>query len=140
MTTEADVRRILKNNHHIRIAGGGTLELKKKAKTKRPPPDYSLFFKSLDALGIEIPVKEYRFHKTRKWRIDLFFLEAGLALEVEGGAWTNGRHNRPQGFLNDMDKYNEITIYGFHLLRATPDEMQNGVAVGLIERYFKERK
>ena len=100
---------------------------------------YPLFLKTLETLGIEKPATEYHFHKTRRWRFDFCFVKSKLALEVEGGVWTNGRHVRGSGFIKDMEKYNEATILGYHLLRVTPDEMLNGMAVFLIERYFKER-
>ena len=48
-------------------------------------------------LKIEV-VKEYLFHPTRKWRFDYAIPDHKIALEVEGGVWTGGRHTRPQGF------------------------------------------
>lgn len=106
---------------------------------KREPPDYTLFYKTIAALGIEEPELEYKFHAKRRWRFDLCFVEARLALEVEGGIWIDGRHNRGSGFIKDMEKYNQAAIYGYHLLRATPEQMQNGIAAGLVEEFFKER-
>ena len=41
---------------------------------------------------------EYRFHPTRKWRLD-WFHESGVGVEIEGGIWTKGRHTRGKGFL-----------------------------------------
>ena len=37
---------------------------------------------------------EHRFHDTRKWRIDYAIIPEKIAIEVEGGAYTNGRHTR----------------------------------------------
>lgn len=68
-------------------------------------------------------IAEYRFHETRKWRIDYVCLKHRIAIEVEGGAWTNGRHTRGKGYIADLEKYNEITIHGFKLLRFTPDQL-----------------
>ena len=59
-------------------------------------------------VGVEC-VKEYRFHKTRKWRFDYALPSFKIALEVEGGVWSQGRHTRPKGFLGDIDKYNMAT-------------------------------
>jgi hypothetical protein len=100
--------------------------------------------------GIPDPlIDTYRFHSTRKWRIDLYFPEcikttednwdyscASLAVEIEGGAWINGRHTRGKGYLDDMEKYNEMTLAGIRLLRVTPAMVQDGTALGLIERAF----
>ncbi len=64
-------------------------------------------------------VAEYRFHPKRRWRIDYFFT-VGLAVEIEGGVFTYGRHNRASGFIKDLEKYNAITQEGIALLRYQP--------------------
>ncbi len=71
------------------------------------------------------PVAEHRFHPERKWRFDFCFPESKLALEVEGGIWTagGGRHNRPAGFLKDIEKYNTAAMLGWRILRTTPSEL-----------------
>lgn len=71
----------------------------------------------------QVCIKEYRFHPKRKWRFDYAFPVAKVALEVEGGVWTRGRHTRPEGFLNDIEKYNTATLLGWKVLRTTPDEL-----------------
>lgn len=67
-----------------------------------------------------IVTKEYVFHPSRKWRFDYAIIENKIALEVEGGTWIQGRHTRPLGFINDMEKYNAATILGWRVLRVTP--------------------
>jgi len=67
---------------------------------------------------------EYRFHPTRRWRFDYAHPELMIAIEVEGGAFTKGRHTRGKGFIADMDKYNTATIMGWRLLRYTPQQME----------------
>lgn len=66
---------------------------------------------------------EYTFHPTRKWRADLAFVDAKVLLEVEGGAFTQGRHTRGKGFIEDMEKYNYATASGFKIIRVTPDDL-----------------
>jgi very-short-patch-repair endonuclease len=73
-----------------------------------------------EAFGLPAPIPEYKFHKKRKWRIDYAWPDIKLAVEIEGGAYTNGRHTRPVGFVKDMNKYNQLTMYGYYLLRFTP--------------------
>ena len=116
-------------------------KLAKKPK-RRPAPkvEYHLFFRALAALGIEKPAQEYRFHKTRRWRFDFCFIDAKLALEVEGGVWSAGRHTRGSGFVGDMEKYNQAAILGYRLLRVTPEQMFDGVAVGVVEEFFNTMK
>jgi hypothetical protein len=72
------------------------------------------------AQEIPIPTLEHRFHPVRKWRIDLSWLDKKLAVEIEGGVWGNGRHNRGKGFIGDMEKYNAMVEMGWKLLRYTP--------------------
>ena len=61
-------------------------------------------------------VSEYRFHPTRKWRID-WWHESGVAIEIEGSVWTKGRHTRGSGFMSDMEKYNALAERGVLLFR-----------------------
>lgn len=68
-------------------------------------------------------VKEYRFYKPRKWRFDYALPAYKIAVEVEGGVWTGGRHVNPRGFLNDMTKYNTATLLGWRVFRTTPDKL-----------------
>ena len=66
-------------------------------------------------------VVEFAFHPTRKWRFDYAIPAAMVAIEVEGGAYTNGRHTRGKGFENDLEKYNTAESMGWHVLRFTPE-------------------
>lgn len=83
-------------------------------------------------LGVEC-VKEYQFHPTRKWRFDYAIPEHKIALEVEGGVFTNGRHVRPQGFLGDVDKYNCAALMGWRLFRVTPDTLYRTRTINLLK-------
>ena len=64
-------------------------------------------------------IEEYKFHPKRRWRIDFYLPEYGLAIELEGGIFTQGRHTRGSGFIGDIEKYNEITAAGLSLIRVT---------------------
>lgn len=83
------------------------------------------------------PQAEYRFARDagRDWRIDFYFEANGrkVALEVEGGVWTGGRHTRPQGFSGDMEKYNALACRGILLLRVTPDQLMFTATFDLIK-------
>jgi very-short-patch-repair endonuclease len=84
-----------------------------------------MLLRVLNALGYDTVgwVKEYKFHDTRRWRVDFAHPGKKLAIEVEGGVWTQGRHTRGSGFVKDMEKYNELAIYGFALLRIQPNDI-----------------
>jgi very-short-patch-repair endonuclease len=72
------------------------------------------------AVGLPSPVSEYRFYPTRRWRFDYAYPEKKIAVEIEGGAFTMGRHTRGAGFIGDMEKYNAATMLGWRILRYTP--------------------
>ena len=83
-------------------------------------------------LGVEC-VKEYKFHPERRWRFDYAIPEHKIALEVEGGVWTQGRHTRPQGFLGDIEKYNTATLMGWRVFRTTPTDLYRTATINLLK-------
>lgn len=78
-------------------------------------------------------LKEHRFYQPRLWRFDYAIPAYKIALEVEGGVWTRGRHVRPQGFLNDITKYNTATLLGWRVFRTTPDKLLSGDTLFLLK-------
>jgi hypothetical protein len=71
--------------------------------------------------GLPIPTAEFRFHSVRRWRFDYCFPLQKLAIEIEGGAYTRGRHTRGKGFIGDMAKYNAALLMGYRVLRYPPN-------------------
>jgi len=65
-----------------------------------------------------------------------------VAVEVEGGTWKRGRHNRPGGFAGDCDKYNAATVFGWRVLRCTGDMLRERPAefMGQIAALLNERQ
>jgi len=66
---------------------------------------------------------EHKFHAVRKWRFDYAIIEHKIAIEVEGGVWSNGRHTRGAGFVKDIEKYNTATSMGWRIIRVVPSEL-----------------
>lgn len=99
---------------------------------------YKIFELALKAIGIPVPEREYRFSNLRRWRLDFAWPEHKLAVEIEGGIWIGGRHIRSASFLKDVEKYNTLALHGFWLLRFTPQQIQSGEAVTVIEKWFSE--
>lgn len=64
-----------------------------------------------------LPVIEHRFAPPRRWRFDIAFPDALVAVELEGGEFIAGRHTRPLGFLRDCEKYNLAAERGWCVLR-----------------------
>jgi very-short-patch-repair endonuclease len=75
------------------------------------------------------PEREYRFDGTRQWRFDFAWPTVKIAVECEGGIWTQGRHTRALGFEADCDKYNAATVQGWKVLRFTRSMIESGAAV-----------
>ena len=84
-----------------------------------------------EMLGLPAPQPEHRFC-ARRWRFDLAWRDAMLAVEVEGGLWIRGRHNRPMGYMRDMEKYNTAANMGWRVMRFTPRQVKNWDAIHVI--------
>jgi very-short-patch-repair endonuclease len=67
--------------------------------------------------------REYRFHHERRWRSDFAHLGARVLIEIEGGIWVNGRHNRAAGFNADLEKYLAAGLAGWRVFRFGPDQI-----------------
>jgi hypothetical protein len=108
---------------------------------KKPKIDYSKYLavQLQDYPEIPIPHFEYRFHDTRKWRFDLAFPDQRLAVEIEGGIWQYGRHNRASTFIKDMEKYNNACMLGWHLLRFSTEMVKKGEAVECIKQFMESK-
>jgi very-short-patch-repair endonuclease len=50
-------------------------------------------------------------------------MEARVLIEIEGGIWVNGRHNRAAGFNADLEKYLEAGLLGWRVFRFGPDQI-----------------
>ena len=87
----------------------------------------------MKAIGLPEPMREYRFHPSRKWRFDFAFPAEKVAIEAEGGVWTHGRHTRGAGFQKDLEKYNSAVILGWKVLRFSGDQIKSGEALQIIE-------
>lgn len=85
----------------------------------------SMFLMQTRLLGLPIPEREYKFHPKRRWRFDFAWPALMLAVEIEGGVWSGGRHTSGVGFTLDCEKYNEATIAGWRILRVTGAQVKN---------------
>jgi very-short-patch-repair endonuclease len=66
-------------------------------------------------------VRQFRPFKERRFACDFYLPDYNIIIEVEGGQWINGRHQRGTGYKNDIEKYNMITLAGYKILRLTTD-------------------
>jgi len=70
---------------------------------------------------------EYRFHPVRRWKAD--YRRGNVLIELEGGIYSGGRHNRATGYRGDCEKYNAATAMGYRVFRlatgmVTPEHVQ----------------
>lgn len=77
------------------------------------------FSLQLQALGCPGAHREHQFHPERRWRFDFAWPTYKIAVELEGGTWTGGRHVRGAGFAADCAKYNAAALLGWRVLRYT---------------------
>lgn len=100
-------------------------------------PEDELAFQ-LDAVGIAYE-REYKFCPGRRWQAD-FYIKPLILVEVEGGIWMRGRHNRPIGYAGDCEKYNRAQLLQFMVLRFTPDDVTSGRALNVIDEAINIRR
>ncbi len=123
-----------KKSRRIARAGavvGGTVKM-----PKAPSEGEEMMALHIRVEKLPPPMREYRFHDARKWRIDFCWPAERIAVEVEGGIHSNGRHNRGAGFLADIEKYNELSLMGYTLLRFATEQVRDGSAIATLRRAF----
>ena len=104
------------------------------AVVREPSELEALLLLHIRAAGLPVPEREVRFHPTRRWRFDFAWAEQGIAAEVDGSTWAQGRHTRGAGFEADCEKCNEATIIGWRVLRFTRKQITDRYAVDALAR------
>lgn len=94
------------------------------------------FASMITAAGLPDPVPEFRFDVHRRWRFDYAWPEKKLAVEIEGGVWSGGRHVRGKGYEKDCEKYNRAVVLGWRVLRFTTGMVESGEAMATLEEVF----
>lgn len=62
---------------------------------------------------------------------------AGVAVEIDGAVWTQGRHTRGSGYVKDMEKLNAAAELGWRVFRYTPQMVEDGTAIKQLKRVLK---
>lgn len=90
------------------------------------------------ALALPEPQREYRFAAPRRWKFDFAWPERFVALEVEGGVYSGGRHTTGSGFTGDCEKYTEAALRGWRVIRVTDLHIGNGMLDDWLCRALEE--
>lgn len=115
------------------VAGGRPSNEVDVAEALRSVPEL-IALNRIEQAGLPEPVREHVFAPPRKWAFDLAYLGPMVAVELEGGVFSQGRHTRGVGFTNDCRKYSEAAIRGWKVLRCTPEMVEAGELVDLLSR------
>ncbi len=83
----------------------------------------------MNAVGVPEFVREHKFIPTRRFRFDFAWPEKKVALEIDGGSWVNGRHNRGAGFEADCVKSCFAAALGWRVLHVTGAMVKSGEAL-----------
>ena len=71
--------------------------------------------------GVPTPVWEWRFAAPeRQFAFDYAWPESRVALEMQGGIFVNGGHNRGPQYASDMQKFNMAAERGWFVLQCVP--------------------
>ncbi len=102
--------------------------------------------------AINVPFeREVQFAKEsgRKWRADFVVRQIRIILgshpptpmiipplliEIDGGAYSGGRHVRGAGYAADIEKFNAAVLLGYRVLHFLPEQVESGVALQTIEK------
>jgi len=88
-----------------------------------------LFAFHVRMVNLPEPMREYRFAAPRRFAFDFAWPDLRVAVEIEGGVWTGGRHTSGAGFTRDCEKYNLAALNGWQVFRFTGDMVRDGDAL-----------
>lgn len=99
------------------------------------------FKQQLRAVGLKDGwVCQHKFHPAREWRFDFAWPDMKLAIEVEGGTFSGGRHVRGKGYEADCEKYNTAAAMGWTLFRFTSRMVSSGLGIQFVEDFMKGKQ
>ncbi len=106
----------------------------------RKPTKGQLAFEAVAAYcarkGYPTPISEYKFHLTRRWKMDCAWPSHRICLEILGGGWVQGRHTRGAGFESDCEKFSEAASMGWRVMLVTYKQLRDGKVYGWLDRVF----
>ena len=92
------------------------------------------------AMGYPIPVQNYRFHDTRRWELDIAFVEEQIAVELNGGLHTGVGHARLASAENDYSKLDAARRLGWITRSFSYPQVKRGDLLRWLEEEFRFAK
>lgn len=84
--------------------------------------------------ALKIPFeREVKLIPDRRFRFDFVFERVKLAVEVDGGVWTSGRHTRGKGWEADAEKSALAAALGYRVIHFSGPQVNRGEAFTMIE-------
>ena len=106
----------------------------------RPSHLEALFELHLKARNVTAFEREYRFHPKRRWRLDFAWPVHKLAVEIQGGIFTRGRHTRGAALTREYEKLNAAQLLGWTVLLVTGAQVESGDAADVVAVTLKARE
>ena len=91
----------------------------------------------LAAQGYPRPRPQAMLIPGRRYAWDFCWIEARLAVEIQGQIWHKGGHTSGRGVTRDAAKLNELTCIGWRQLTFTPEQIASGEARDWTERALR---
>lgn len=131
--TEKELADALKRNPDLRIVQGNAAPLKSPIVGTSSDAMARRFEDLWRMLGGAELTTEHRFHPERKWRFDYAHLPTKTAIEINGGVWSGGRHNRGAGYLRDREKVNTAQMLGWKVFELGTGQVTTDNVQAIIE-------
>lgn len=89
---------------------------------------------AIRSAGLPASKRQHQFCPERRWRFDHAWPGWMVAVEVQGGLWTRGRHTRGGAGAahGDAMKLSTAAAMGWRVLSVTPEMIDSGDAVRLL--------
>lgn len=119
--------------------------VKRVVKRPRSGYDAKIVLAYFESQGLPEPNTEYAFAAPkRRWRFDFAWPDIGwrkkgtasqsLALEIDGGIWIGGGHNRGAQMLKTWEKENTAVCMGWRILRCQPKDLCTQATIDMVKK------
>ena len=134
--TEKELEEILKRNPELRIVEDWRLQERPSTHAgdgKGKGGLVEAFIRLWEQLGGQALSRELRFDPVRRWRFDFAHEASRVAIEINGGVWSGGRHVRGAGYLRDREKMNAAQAAGWRVFELGTGQVTAGNLLQIIE-------